>query len=324
VGAAVSTLEMARRLEELPVVAERVRAGSLSLAQATEVASAAGASPAHEQTLVEVAEREPLRILQHHCRNVRASAAGERALARYRRIHETRSVRKWTDGEGAFRLDARLTPDAGARLWAALEVERDEVFRAARREGRREPFDAYTADALVALVTRADRGGSADAGSGAARARPRTPRATVHVRVDHAALVRGHVVAGETCEIAGVGPLPVPVVDRMLGDAVLKVLVTDGVDVRAVAHAGRTIPSRMRTALEQRDPVCAVPGCAVRDGLEIHHVVPFAKKPEARLETLARVCGWHHDRITYDGFMLRRRGDRWVWKPPGCREPPPP
>ena len=36
----------------------------------------------------------------------------------------------------------------------------------------------------------------------------------INVLVDYAALVRGHTVAGETCEIPGMGPVPVSVVRR--------------------------------------------------------------------------------------------------------------
>jgi hypothetical protein len=305
VGHAATALESARRLRDLPAVDAAARSGALSLAQTTEVASAAGAAPDREADLIELAERSSLAELQHECRAVQASAAGAAQLDRYRRIHERRYARTWTDADGAVRLDARLTPDAGARLRTALEVERDRVFAAARRDGRREPYEAYAADALVALVSR-DR----------AEGTNRGPRATVHVRVDHAALVRGHTESGETCEIPGVGPIPVATARRLADDSILKILVTDGVDVRAVAHGGRTIPTRLRTALEQRDQCCVVPGCSAREHLEIHHLVPFARGGPTTLGNLARVCTWHHDRITNDGFTLARGEAGWTWRQP--------
>ncbi|HEX5614867.1 MAG TPA: DUF222 domain-containing protein [Acidimicrobiia bacterium] len=302
VAQATSTLEAARRLPDQPVVDSAVRAGRVSVPQVIELTSAIGVSPAHEQVLVEYAAREPLAILREQCRRVIASAAHEQHLDRYRRVHETRYVRHWTDTDGAFRLDARLTPDAGAQVWAVLERERAAVFTDARRDGRREPYDAYTADAFVRVVT----------GTGTA-----TGTATVHVDIDHAALVRGHTVAGERCEIRGIGPVPVAVARRLADDSVLKVLVTDGVDVRAVAHAGRTIPAHLRSALERRDPKCVVPGCSVRERLEIHHVVPFALGGPTTLDNLARVCAHHHARITNDGAQLVRHAEGgWAWRGP--------
>ena len=98
----------------------------------------------------------------------------------------------------------------------------------------------------------------------------------VHVRVDHEALVRGHLEPGEICEIPGIGPIPVAAARRLAADSILSVLVTNGTDVTTVAHAGRTIPASLKRALIERDPVCVVPGCDLRDGLEIDHVEPFA------------------------------------------------
>jgi 5-methylcytosine-specific restriction endonuclease McrA len=114
----------------------------------------------------------------------------------------------------------------------------------------------------------------------------------VHVRVDHAALLRGHTEHGEVCEIPGIGPIPVSVARQLAGDSVLSVLVTDGVDVTAVAHAGRTIPASIRRALLERDPVCVVPGCEVSDGLEIDHIVPFG---EGGTTSIAKLTRWQSD-----------------------------
>jgi 5-methylcytosine-specific restriction endonuclease McrA len=79
-------------------------------------------------------------------------------------------------------------------------------------------------------------------------------------------------------------------------DAVVKVLLTDAVDVRAVASAGRTIPAVVRTALEDRGRICAAPGCDVTRRLEIDHVVPLADGGTTTLDNLQWLCGWHHRR----------------------------
>ena len=62
----------------------------------------------------------------------------------------------------------------------------------------------------------------------------------VIVLVDHAALLRGHTVAGETCEIAGLGPVSVDTVRHLLlDDPFLAVVVKKGKQVLNVAHHGR-------------------------------------------------------------------------------------
>src|SRR5436189_189042 len=74
------------------------------------------------------------------------------------------------------------------------------------------------------------------------------PRNTVHVVIDHAALVRGKAEPGERCEVAGVGPVPVNVVRSMMDDAFVTAVVTNGVDVATVAHLGRRPTAHQRSA----------------------------------------------------------------------------
>jgi hypothetical protein len=135
----------------------------------------------------------------------------------------------------------------------------------------------------------------------------------VHVRVDHQALMRGRLKRGEICEIPGIGPIPVEVARRLAVDSILSILVTDGVDVTAVAHAGRTIPAPVRRALIERDPVCVVPGCGLSEGLEIDHVEPFGQGGETSLANLARLCHWHHYLKTHQRHRLERTEGGWRW-----------
>ena len=55
-------------------------------------------------------------------------------------------------------------------------------------------------------------------------------------------------------------------------DAYLSALLTDATDIKAVCHLGRTIPARLRTAVQMRDRTCVVPGCDVGRQLEIDHI----------------------------------------------------
>src|SRR5215210_828328 len=148
VGKAQSALETAERLAELPATAEAFRTGKLSETQAEAVASAAAVSPGEEQRLLDKA-KGTLKQLRDECRRVRHAATDEQA--RYEKIKRERSLRTWTDDEGAFCGAFRTTPDAGARMLAALDAEIERVFKTARKEGRREPRQAYAMDALESL-----------------------------------------------------------------------------------------------------------------------------------------------------------------------------
>ncbi|MEN3313930.1 MAG: hypothetical protein V7605_164 [Acidimicrobiaceae bacterium] len=308
VGAAVGTLETARRLEDLPATAEAQRDGRLSEAQAAEVAAGAVADPAAEADLLAAARREPVAALRQRAQRVRASAADE--AARTRGVHQRRRLRHWTDADGAFRMDLCTTAEAGATILAHLKPFCDRAFAEARAARRHEPSEAHAADALVAMAEAAVAAGS-EAGTGGAG-----PRAMIHVRVDHGALVRGHVETGEVCEVPGVGPIPVATARAWAADAVLEALVTNGVDVVAVAHAGRTVTAAQRAALVERDATCVVPGCAVANGLEIDHVDGWALTRTTTLERLARLCRWHHYLKTHCGYRLDGRAGDWRLTPP--------
>jgi len=133
VGQAVDVLETAARLSELPQTEKAVRAGELSETQAKEIASAAAAAPQRESELLKVAATEDLTTLKERCARVKAAAVADES-ERYARVHRRRRLRTWTDHGGAFRLDAVLTPDSGAKLMAALEPYRERVFKQAREQ----------------------------------------------------------------------------------------------------------------------------------------------------------------------------------------------
>jgi hypothetical protein len=224
-----------------------------------------------------------------------------------------------------------MTVANGALVMAALKPIQDQIFRAARKSGEHERPEAYAADALLALCEKArssairaePRAGSApDSGTakGSALApdleqgaghgalapgrRLSRPNAVMNIRIDYAALKRGHTAHGEVCEIAGVGSIPVATATEYLGEAFLKLLVVDGTDIRTIAHMGRSLPAKLRTAVEERDRVCQVPTCDMSIGLEIDHIVPFAEGGATSFENLVRLCKRHHLQKTHEGYRL--------------------
>jgi hypothetical protein len=300
---AIATMEMAGLLDGLPAVAAAFRAGRLSEAQAKEIVDAAAEIPDAEQQLVDAAEKLSLVELREECRRVKASVIIDED-DRLRRIRKGRYLRSWLDQDGAVRLSARLAPDEGARLVAEVDARRDDIIVDALRGRWYENPEAHRADALVDLA-RTARGGDAT-----------DPEAMVHVWIDYQALMRGHTMAGERCEIPGLGPIPVTLARRMADDCILKVVVTKGVDITAVAHGGRNIPAHLRTAVECRDPKCIVPYCEMRRGLEIDHRDPWAATRDTRLENLARLCRWHHFQKSHLGYRYRGGPGTWEWIPP--------
>ncbi len=325
-GGAIDTLGTARRLGDLPATEEAVRAGKLSSVQVKEIAGAAARRPSAEGELVDQASTGSFADLRTRARSI--SATGADGEARYLAIRRRRSLRHWVDADGAFRLDATLTPDAGTTLLASVSKRADHLHRQASRSGLDEPKGALLADALCELVadTAGPGPGSASGPAQDSATEHTPPRVLVHVRVDYDALRRGSTKGGEVCEIPGVGPIPVSVARSLAEDAFLSVLVHRGADITAVAHQGRTIPAKLRSALIERDRSCVVPGCDVSDHLEIDHIVDFAAGGPTRLDNLCRLCRWHHYLKTHHDHRILRDGGRWTWSEPAgttARRAPP-
>ncbi|MEA2901132.1 MAG: hypothetical protein QOH36_1019 [Actinomycetota bacterium] len=143
----------------------------------------------------------------------------------------------------------------------------------------------------------------------------------IHLRVDLAAWERGHTERGEVCEVPGVGPVTVAGAQSLLPDAVVAALAIEDGEVLKVAHLGRVIPAKVRTALAERDRGCVVPGCAVDCDLEIDHIRPMAAGGRSELANLCRLCRFHHYLKTHHGWRISRAGKRWLWE--GPHGPPP-
>jgi hypothetical protein len=305
-GQAIGVLETAKQLGELPETAVCLRRGDFSAAQVKEVAAAATVHPGAEAELLEVAARTGLKGLRTQCQKVKALASWETSeVARYNAIRTSRFFRHWIEADGAVRVEARLTPGDGARLLEAVKAKAAVFFEEGRRAGLYESMGAYAADGLVSLAD------DAVVGTGTGVGRP-----TVIVRVDLAALKRGETEGQEVCQIAGVGPVPLATANRVLGDALVKLVIADGCDVANVCHLGRSVPAHLMTALEERDPTCAVPRCEATTRLEVHHRVPFSEGGPTQLSNLVRICTWHHDLLTYEGWTLVGKPGGWSWHPP--------
>jgi hypothetical protein len=152
---------------------------------------------------------------------------------------------------------------------------------------------------------------------------PTRPPAVINVRVDHAALVRGHTNPGDVCEIEGIGPVPVETVRAAASDAILNALLIRDGHVVATTPAGRTIPAHLRRTLTERDRTCVIPGCDNQRHLEIHHLKPFAEGGTTTEDNTARICPHHHDQITYADAILTGPPGHWRWTPPPTTPHPP-
>ena len=314
VGQARATIETAERLGSLIETAAVFRSGALSGVQVDAITTAATADPTAESSLLEHASTNGVRGLRSACAAVEAAASRDQA-ERYEACRVRRSLRhrRISDVEGVLEMHGPL--DVTARVMAALAPHESELFEQARSSGRREHPEALAFDALAQMADESAAVGDRSKGN-------RAP-STVVAHVDHVAFTRGWTEAGETCEIAGVGPVPVFVVRKLASDAILKALITDGTEIRTVSHLGRTIPARLRTAIEALYPECVIAGCHVDRHLEIDHNTPVCQGGLTEIKNLAPLCHFHHDEKTIHDLRVEGTGTsrRLV---PAQRPPPEP
>jgi hypothetical protein len=281
VRAAVETAEL---LAEFPETDAAVRRGELSAREAQLIAGAANVNPEAEAELLRTAKLG-LVPLKDACVNARAAA--EEPNARRDRLHKQRSFRIGTDAEGMVSGSFRLTPEIGAQIKAKFDAAVQKIFRD-HKSGEHEPHEAYAADAFASFVL--------DGAGG-------KPKTTVHVVIDHGALMRGGPVEGEVCEIPGVGPVDVAWVKEILGESFLTAVIKNGKDISTVAHLGRHVPAEVMTALIVNGRECCVEGCYNRGYLERDHRHEYVKGGPTSYANLGYFCFGDHDKKT-KGWIL--------------------
>jgi hypothetical protein len=130
------------------------------------------------------------------------------------------------------------------------------------------------------------------------------PRAKIIVRADLSALRRGHAEGDEVCDIAGVGPVTVATVRQLWPDAVVKAVITRGVDVLNVTSLGRRATEAMATAMQFANPACSNIACDNARFVEIDHRLGYANVGRTRLDELDPLCSCCHSLKTNENWQL--------------------
>jgi len=297
------TLATAAQLAQLDEVAHAARAGQVSPAQTAAIAAAATVDPHAETGLLTAAQHESLGELRQRCARTRAAADPDPEATRAR-IHAHRRLRRWTGPDGTGHLHAEGPSDLLARLDTELAARTDRLFATARSQGRREDPEAYAFDALIDLADSASptaTGTGTDTGTAVQRQRTRY-RAIVRVDLD--ALLRGSLDGDQTCEIAGLGPIPVAIARQLLGESTLHLVLTRGTDVANVTYLGRGPNAAQRIALLWQAPGCTRLGCPRHAHLQIDHRTPWNQQPVTQLANLDPLCHHDHQLKTHHGWAL--------------------
>jgi len=301
-------VRVGRALIRLPAIREGFARGELSYSKVRAMTRVA--TPATEALLVEMAAYATASQLERIVTAFRRAAADEGVEALRR--HRDRYLYTYTDDDGMVVIKAKLSPEDGATVLAAIEATRQELDADAQRpstpapdvsaetsdpdaEGVAQPVTARRADALVAVC-------EAHQATSGRRAFPSGPRASVVVHTDRQVLSDAR---SEGCaHIEGVGAISAHTVQRLVCDAAVSTLVFDADGTAAPEGHTRQVPDSMRRAVLTRDGGCRWPGCNRHRYVDVHHVVFVSHGGRTRLTNLASLCRAHHRLVHEGGYRL--------------------
>ena len=306
-----------------------MRHGELSATQAHEVTSASVLDPSAEADLLGIWPGGVVGGVRRAAKKVRAAATDNEKKARD--AHENRDFAAGSDeetGEGWYHGHGTTT--AVAERWpiSSRGSRPSSTGPAERADANAEaPWSSMPSSTPCASRPRP----GVDTSPAPARGRPpgptgharRTgpgdlaagPPVNILVRVDLTTILRGHAIAGETCEIDGLGPCPWPPSARWFPQAAIDLIITKGVNVFNVTHFGRNVNARQEIILDWLGEQCPRLGCGATRNLQIDHRVEWSKIHITEIANLDKLCIPDHNRKT------RQAGPSSRHRPP--HGPPP-
>jgi len=268
----------AHALEGLPAIASVALEGGLSDEQLRSVVKVAD-----EASDAEWARRapgiDPL-DLDRAARTATVPSAEES-----RRRHAARELRMWwTPDHGMLHVRGALPDELGDRFESSIH-QLTEKMRPAKGE-QWDTFDHRAADALVQLCELQEPDDDAE--------RPSLgPRPNIQVLLG---------LTGPAT-IAGI-PIADSLLEQIRANATIEPVLVD--DDGAPIMVWKRIPlvsDKIRRAVLLRDGRCRVPGCARREGLQVHHLEPESWGGSADIANLAAVCPAHHRLLIPHGLL---------------------
>jgi hypothetical protein len=313
-GAAREKVRAARALATLPLLSAAMARGELSFSKVRALTRVA--TPANEQELLIFAKAGTAAHVEKVVRGWRrVDRLVEQELEQAR--HAGRYLQAYTDEDGMVVVRARLAPEAGAALLAALDAAASKLFGTTPPPGA---VDTARPDAPTAEQRRADAlgvvaesalGGGLDPGT-------RGDRYQVVVHVDAESLANGDgasVLGNDQARVSAE-------TSRRLACDCARVVMGHAADgsLLDVGRRTRVVSTPLRRALAGRDGGCRFPGCGARL-CDAHHVQHWADGGKTKLANLLQLCRRHHRAVHEEGFQveLLAGGEARFLRPDGRR-----
>ena len=293
-GVAQGHVNLARKLEKLPDIADAFRCGEISARHAAVVASAYTTARAAELSTVEnriadIARTETPSVLGQVVRRFTDAIDGdggadaEEAKHKRRRLHASRSIDDMLNVNGLF------DPEAADIIEKAIEAELQRDHRADddRDMGQRR------ADAFTNVLRQSLNQGELGTEHGAA------PHVTYIVHADEHPGSTPELIDLIRTDRRTYGHVSTTTLERIMCDCNLTRVVMSGrSEILDVGRATRTATGAQWKALVIRDGHCQAPGCRQPPNrCEAHHRTPWGPPHHGKtdLDNLELLC-WHHHR----------------------------
>jgi hypothetical protein len=228
------------------------------------------------------------------------SVTGREEMGHTNDRHDVRFARWHWDDDGSLVLSARLSPEDGAVVLAALEAGREAAAPPSAARGPAGGGDS--ADSLLAETRNADAVVAMAKLALAAPAGSSPPPPEI-VIVDRAVLA-GTAEEGR-CHLEGGAAIAPETARRLACDATVVAMVeaADGTPLD-VGRKTRTPPAALRRALRRRDGGCRFPGCGHRRFVHAHHIRHWTNGGETKLSNLILLCSRHHRLVHERGYRV--------------------
>jgi hypothetical protein len=291
-GVAHANVALARKLEQLPAVAEAFAAGDISARHADVIARAftpkrAEAMEPFEEALVDAACNAAPDELGRAVRYVTDALDGDGGAASDEELHERRGYHMSRGLDRMLNVDGVFDPESAEIHERAIEAEMARDLR----PGETRTYAQRRADAFTNLLRQ-----SLDHGLiGTSRAV--RPHITQVVHLDEHPGVTPDLVSIMRAARRNVGRLSRNTLERIMCDCDLtRVLMIGESEILDVGRATRTVTAAQWKALVVRDQHCQHPGCDQPPSrCEAHHTKYWEHGGRTDLENLKLMCFHHHD-----------------------------
>lgn len=325
-------VRVARALPDLPLIERAFAKGEVSYSKVRAMTRIA--TPENERFLLQIARHGTAAHMEQmvkkyaFCRRLEDpdnEAACNREAA----------VNWYQDDDGMFVIHARLSPEEGAVVIKALELEVSKIkqaqransFEDAEREVKvnsknvsaetfskpsqfHEDHMSVRASAIAHIAEtylRSIDGTSRNATSNASYSLGDSYQVFLHINAATAnsANTDSHV----NCYVGDKSQhfLASEVAKRLACDAnVSTVLEDDDGNILNIGRKSRTIPRAIRHALRIRDNGCRFPGCHQKHYTDAHHIQHWMNGGETSLDNLITLCRFHHTQLHKGEFTLHR------------------